>query len=174
MAAQAVLFVLFSMLFMAAHRRLLAEVGYRRWLEGMGSTSGQWLLVFPIAACVYALPAGILFAKSGQPMGALLPAAIGAGACLVAKNLVYAANPRKPLAEAWDGAAFVLMIGFIGSWLLGGAAVGLPVWLAWCGANEVLAGAVIALSVRVFRISPLAPSTGPPATKPKPPAKRRR
>jgi len=89
-------------------------------------------------------------------------------------NLAYAATPRKPLAEAWDGAAFVLMIGFIGSWLLVGGAVGLPVWLAWFGANEVLAGAVIALSVRVFRISAPAPSSGPPATKPRPPAKRRR
>ena len=162
------------MLFMAAHRRLLAAPGYRRWLEATGSSSGQWLLVFPIAACVYAVPAGILFTNTGRAIGALVPAAIGAGVCLVAKNLAYAAIPRKPLAEAWDGAAFVLMIGFIGSWLLVGGAVGLPVWLAWFGANEVLAGAVIATSVRVFRISPPASSTGPPATKRKPTAKRRR
>lgn len=120
------------------------------------------------------MPAGILFSKAGHPMGELLPAAIGAGVGLVAKNLAYAAIPRKPLLEEWDGAAFVLMVGFIGSWLLVGGAVGLPVWLAWFGANEVLGGAVIATSVRVFRISPLAPSTGPTATKRKPPAKRRR
>jgi hypothetical protein len=120
------------------------------------------------------VPTGILFAKTGRPMGVWLPGAIGACAYLVAKNVAYAAIPRKPLAEAWGGAAFVLMIGFIGSWLLVGGAVGLPVWLAWFGANEVLAGAVIAMSVLVFRISPAAPSAGPPATKPKPPAKRRR
>ena len=140
----------------------------------MGATSGQWLLTFPIAACVYAVPAGILFAETGRPMGALVPAVVGVVVCLVAKNLAYAAVPRKPLEEARDGAAFVLMIGFIGSWLFVGRAVGLPVWLTRFGANEVVAGAAIAVSVLVFRIPPPAPSTGPPATKPKPPAKRRR
>jgi hypothetical protein len=174
LAAQTLLFVLFSMPFMAAHRRLLAGPGYRRWLEGVGATNGQWLLAFPIAACVYAVPAGILFSKADKPMGALLPAAIGVVLCLVAKNLAYALIPRKPLIEAWDGAAFVLMIGFIGSWLLAGGATGLSVWLLWFGVNEVLASTVIAMSVRVFRISPPAPSTRHSATKPKTPAKRRR
>ena len=90
LAAQTLLFVLFSMLFMAAHRRLLAGPGYRRWLEGVGATNGQWLLAFPIAACVCAVPAGILFSKADKPIGALLPAAIGVVLCLVAKNLAYA------------------------------------------------------------------------------------
>jgi hypothetical protein len=174
LAAQTLLFVLFSMLFMAAHRRLLAAPGYRQWLEAVGASGGQWLLVFPIAACVYAVPAGILFAKTGRPMGALLPGVIGACAFLVAKNVAYAAISPKPLLEAWDGATFVLMIGFIGSWLLVGGAVGLRVWLAWFGTNEVLAGAVIAASFRVFRIWPPAPSPRPPANKPPPSTKRRR
>lgn len=53
----------------------------------------------------------ILVRISGQPMGSLLPAAIGAGAGVVAKNLLYAVMPRKPQLEAWDGAAFVSMVG---------------------------------------------------------------
>jgi hypothetical protein len=43
--------------------------------------------------------------------------------CLVTKNLAYAAIPRRPLMEVWDGAAFVLMVVFIGSWLFAGGAV---------------------------------------------------
>ncbi|MFI5091681.1 MAG: hypothetical protein ACHP7P_16705, partial [Terriglobales bacterium] len=63
---------------------------------------------------------------------------------------------------------------FIGSWLLAGGATGLSVWLLWFGVNELLAAAVIVMSVRVFSFSPPAPSTRPSATKRKRPANRRR
>ena len=160
LTAQTILFVLFSMLFMAAHRRLLVTASYRRWLENAGSSSGQWLFVFPIAACVYAVPAGLLFATAGRQLGQLVPAAIGAAVCLVAKNLVYAAIPRRPLLEAWDGAAFVLMVVFIGSWFFAAGALGLQLWTEWFGVNTVLAVAVIAISARVFTIPP--PLSAPP------------
>jgi len=94
-----------------------------------GGSSVPWLFVFPVAACAYAAPAGILFGISGHAVGSLLPAAIGAGAALVGKNLLYAVMPRKPQLEAWDGAAFVLMVGFVGSWIFAGTSVGLPAWL---------------------------------------------
>jgi len=76
----------------------------------VGATNGRGLLAFPIAACDYAVPAGILFSKADKPLGAPLPASNDVVLCLVAKNLAYALIGHKPLIEAWDGAAFVLMV----------------------------------------------------------------
>ena len=161
--AQSVLLILFALLFMAVHRTLLAREWYRRWLEGRGGPSGQWLFVFPLAAVAYAVPAAGIFAAVRRPIGALLPCAVGLAVYLLLKNVIYALLRSKPSQEAWDGAVFVLMIGFVGMWIFGGSVLSLPGWAAWFGVDQGLIAAVVVISFRVFRLPALAPSTQPVA-----------
>jgi hypothetical protein len=160
--AQSALLLLFALLFMAVHRMLLARDGYRCWLETMGGASGQWLFVFPLAAIVYAVPAAGMFATVRRPVGALLPCAVGLAIYLLLKNLIYAVLRSKPSQEAWDGAAFVLMIGFLGLWIFGASVLPLPGWAAWFGVDQVLIVAVVVVSFRVFRL-PASASQAQPA-----------
>ena len=126
--AQSVLLLLFALPFMAIHRTLLAQEGYGLWLESRGRSSSQWVFVVPVAAIAYALPARALFATIRRPIGALLPCAVGLAVYLLLKNVIYALLRSQPTQAAWDGAAFVLMIGFAGLWIFGASVVPLPVW----------------------------------------------
>ena len=162
--AQSVLLLVFALLFMAVHRTLLARNGYQLWLHSRWGPSGHWLIVFPLAAVVYTVPAAAVFATVGRPAGALVPCAAGLAVYLLLKNVTYALLRSKPSQEAWDGAAFVLMIGFTGLWIFGGSVLPLPVWAAWFGVDQVLIAAAIVVSIRVFRLPASAAPAEPSAT----------